>query len=251
MKQVEKADKSAALWTVCSQRFPVWAFYHQGFLIFRQTKSITDCNSFSVSKCIRHIKDRESNVSQREDLITILLCVLLLSRGFGQCFGHCTDTRKSLSWPGEFITKIECGSIARRKGRSWMGTGGSLISTCDVFPCIGLYWNLCRKDTGQPCLVNVARVEGMAGTGGTKRFGASHNKKASFGPRTGLLREWISKPIKRLLKLIDIQWQVFKKEEQLWIKWPREKKTWDKWQKNLEIAQKRRRCKEVFWQKSF
>lgn len=94
MKQVEKADKSAALWTVCSQRFPVWAFYHQGFLIFRQTKSITDCNSFSVSKCIRHIKDRESNVSQREDLITILLCVLLLSRGFGQCFGHCTDTEE-------------------------------------------------------------------------------------------------------------------------------------------------------------
>lgn len=106
-----------------------------------------------------------------------------------------------------------------------MGTGGehssphcpcgSLISTRDVFPCIGQYRDLCRKDTGQPCLVDVARAEGMAGTGRTKRFGTSHSQKASLGLRTDLLREWISKPIERFLKLIDIQRQVFKKEEQL------------------------------------
>lgn len=54
-----------------------------------------------------------------------------------------------------------------------MAIGDSLISIHDVFP-----WNLCRKNTRQPCLMNVARAEGMAGTGGTKRFGASHSKKA-------------------------------------------------------------------------
>lgn len=51
----------------------------------------------------------------------------------------------------------------------------------------------------------------MAGTGRTKRFGTSHSQKASLGLRTDLLREWISKPIERFLKLIDIQRQVFKK----------------------------------------
>lgn len=121
------------------------------------------------------------------------------------------------------------------KHRSPHCAGGSLISTCDVFPCIGQYWDFCRKDTEQPHLVSVARAEGMAGTGGTKRFGTSHSKKASFGPRADLLRELISKPIKRLLKLTDIQWQVFKKEEQLCIKWPREKKTWDKYRKILKL----------------
>lgn len=50
-----------------------------------------------------------------------------------------------------------------------MGTGGkhsrphcpwgSLISTRDVAPRIRQYGDLCKKDTRQPCLVNVARAE--------------------------------------------------------------------------------------------
>lgn len=98
------------------------------------------------------------------------------------------------------------------KHRSPHCAGGSLISTCDVFPCIGQYWDFCRKDTEQPHLVSVARAEGMAGTGGTKRFGTSHSKKASFGPRADLLRELISKPIKRLLKLTDSNGKYLRKK---------------------------------------
>lgn len=72
-----------------------------------------------------------------------------------------------------------------------------------------------RKTLGNLVWSMLQEQKGMAGAGGTKRFGTSHSKKASFGPRTDLLREWISKPNKRLLKLIDIQWKVFKKGEQL------------------------------------